>query len=148
MPDMLATPWRRGVQRYLTWWDRLWLRLFGRSVGGFIGKAPVLVLHTTGRKTGRTRAVPICYTPDGEDMLVGGGSGGSQRHPGWYYNLIASADATVTVDGETVPVTAELLSGDARTEAWRRLNARKPMGEKYQRKLAREVPVFRLRPRT
>ena len=141
---MLATPWRRAVQRYLTWWDRLWLRLFGRSVGGYVGKAPVLVLHTTGRKSGRERAVPLCYAPDGADMLIGGGSGGSQRHPGWYYNLRESADATVTVDGETVPVTAELLTGDARAVAWRTLNAVKPIGENYQRRVAREIPVFRL----
>jgi deazaflavin-dependent oxidoreductase (nitroreductase family) len=142
---MLATPWRRAIQRYLMWWDRLWLRLFGRSVGGYVGKAPVLVLHATGRKSGRQLAVPLCYVPDGDDMLVGGGSGGSQRHPGWSYNLQATPDATVTIDGRTVPVTAELLSGDARTEAWRKLNAVKPIGVKYQRKLVREIPVFRLR---
>lgn len=144
---MLATPWRRAVQRYLTWWDRLWLRLFRRSVGGYVGKAPVLVLHTTGRRSGRPRAVPLCYIPDGTDMLIGGGSGGSQRHPGWYYNLRAAPEVTVTVDGETVPVAAELLSGDARVDAWRKLNAVKPIGEKYQRQMAREIPVFRLRPR-
>jgi deazaflavin-dependent oxidoreductase (nitroreductase family) len=148
MPDMLATPWRRAVQRYLTWWDRLWLRLFRRSVGGYIGRAPVLVLHTTGRKSGRPRAVPLCYTPDGDDLLIGGGSGGSQRHPGWYYNLSASPEATVTVNGETVAVRAELLTDNARTNAWRKINAVKPIGEKYQQKLVREIPVFRLRPRS
>ena len=144
---MLASPWRRAVQRYLTWWDRLWLRLFGRSVGGYIGKAPVLVLHTTGRRSGRQRAVPLCYQPDGDAMLIGGGSGGSQRHPGWYYNLRATPDITVTVDGQTVPVTAELLSGDARMEAWRTLNAVKSIGMKYQERMDREIPVFRLTPK-
>jgi deazaflavin-dependent oxidoreductase (nitroreductase family) len=147
MPDMLATPTRRAIQRYLMWWDRLWLRLFRRSVGGYIGKAPVLVLHSTGRRSGRSYAVPLCYLPDGDAMLIGGGSGGSQRHPGWYHNLRATPETTVKIDGEVLPVTAELLTDDARTDAWRKLNAAMPLGVKYEQQLAREIPVFRLRPR-
>jgi deazaflavin-dependent oxidoreductase (nitroreductase family) len=147
MPDMLATRGRRAIQRYLMWWDRLWLRLFGRSVGGYVGKAPVLLLHATGRRSGRSYAVPLCYMPDGDAVLIGGGSGGSQRHPGWYYNLRAAPDTTVTIDGQVRPVTAELLTGDARTAAWRKLNAVKPIGARYQERVTREIPVFRLTPR-
>jgi deazaflavin-dependent oxidoreductase (nitroreductase family) len=144
---MLATRRRRAMQRYLMWWDRLWLRLFHRSVGGYIGKAPVLVLHTTGRRSGRRYAVPLCYLPDGGSMLVGGGSGGSQRHPGWFFNLQATPETTVVIDGRAVPVTAELLRDAERVDAWRKLNAAMPLGVTYERQVAREIPVLRLTPR-
>jgi deazaflavin-dependent oxidoreductase (nitroreductase family) len=145
---MLATPARRAFQRYMMWWDRLWLRLFKRSVGGWVGKAPVLVLHTTGRRSGRPTAIPLCYVPDGDDLLIGGGSGGSQRHPGWFYNLQAEPETVVAIDGVRRPMTATLLSGAARDEAWRKLNAVKAMGDRYQARVAREIPVFRLTPRS
>jgi deazaflavin-dependent oxidoreductase (nitroreductase family) len=144
---MLATPARRALQRYLTWWDRLWLRLFNRSVGGWIGRAPVLVLHTTGRKSGRRTATALCYVRDGRSLIVGGGSTGSQRNPGWYYNLRATPETAVTIDRATVRVTAELLAGAERAEAWRKINEAMPYGAAYERKVSREIPVFRLTPR-
>jgi deazaflavin-dependent oxidoreductase (nitroreductase family) len=143
---MLATPARRAFQRHMMRCDRLWLRLFHRSVGGFVGKAPVLVLHTVGRRSGRRYAVPLCYLVDGDSLLIGGGSGGSQRHPGWYFNLEAAPDATAEIDGKVVTVTAELLAGDARAAAWRKLNAAMPLGITYERQVEREIPVFRLTP--
>ena len=141
---MLATPWRRAVQRYLMWWERLWLRLFNRSVGGAIGKTPVLVVHTVGRKTGKVRTVPLGYLRDGDDFLVGGGSGGSLRHPGWSYNLQAQPDVDVLIDRRRIPVTAQPLQGEARAEAWKRIMRAYPVAQKYDDMLDREIPVFRL----
>src|SRR6266540_2171491 len=76
-------------------------RLTGGKVGGKIGKAPVLLLTTTGRKSGRPRTTPLGYAPAGDGYAVSASKGGRPQHPLWYLNLQATPRAEVTVGLKT-----------------------------------------------
>lgn len=106
--------------------------------------APALLLVTTGRRSGQTRTTPLLYAPDGDGFLVVGSNWGGPRHPGWALNLRAEPYATVTVNGVTTPVTARLLHGAEREDAWQRLVRIWPAYQTYARRAGRALYVFRL----
>jgi len=116
-------------------------------VGGRVGQAPVLVLHTVGAHSGKPRAVPLLYLADGDGYDVIASNGGAAEHPGWYHNLRTRPDADVTVADRVIPVRAEVLEGEARVRAWQGLVALYKSYDKYQLKTSRVIPVVRLRPR-
>ena len=107
----------------------------------------MLVLHTTGRRTGIERSTPLAYHRDADgSLLVVGGAGGQTRVPDWVANLRARPLAGVTVDRRRLEVSASELGGDERDEAWPRLAAVWPQIETYQRRAGRPIPIFRLTP--
>ena len=113
---------------------------------------PLLSLTTTGARTGKTRRAVLGWFPDEqrEDCrLVVGSANGSARHPGWAYNLAKSPDdLTVDIGDGPVPATAELLAGPERAAAWDRVVELAPGYGRYTAKTDRELPIFRLSPRT
>lgn len=115
-----------------------------RKGGKYLGM-DMLILHTTGRRTGQPRETPITWFPDDDGWLVVA-SGGGKRDPDWYANLMAHPEqASVEVHGSAaVPVTAHLLAGEDRAQAWQRITGQQPRYAKYQKKSAREYPVVRL----
>lgn len=119
-----------------------------RKGGKYLGM-DMLILHTTGRRSGQPRETPITWFADGEDTWLVVASGGGDRNPDWYTNLVANPDgAAVELHGHAaVPVTPQRLDGDARVQAWQRITAAQPRYDKYQRKSDREYPVVRLSPR-
>ncbi|MGW1740639.1 nitroreductase family deazaflavin-dependent oxidoreductase [Nocardia sp. NPDC001965] len=119
-----------------------------RKGGRYLGM-DMLILHTTGRRTGQPRETPITWFADGEDTWLLVASGGGDRNPDWYSNLIAHPDGVaVELHGHAaVPVTPQRLDGDARARAWQHITATQPRYDKYQRKSDREYPVVRLTPR-
>jgi deazaflavin-dependent oxidoreductase (nitroreductase family) len=122
----------------------------GRVGGGFEG-APILLLHTTGRRTGEERVNPLMYLPDGDHWVVFGSKGGHTAHPHWLHNVEAGPDVTIEVGTETIPVTATVLRDGAERDALyaRQVAARPQFGE-YEEKTAghRTIPVIVLRRRT
>jgi deazaflavin-dependent oxidoreductase (nitroreductase family) len=114
------------------------------------GKNPlgfnVLVLTTTGRKSGLERTAPVGWFPDGEgNWLVVASANGATNNPAWYYNLAAAPDkASIEVDGAEIPVTAQQLHGAGREAAWQSVTAAAPRFNKYKAKTDREIPVLRL----
>jgi deazaflavin-dependent oxidoreductase (nitroreductase family) len=120
--------------------------------GSFMGM-DVLILHTTGRRSGELRETPVAWFADGSDdadaRLVVASGGGSQ-HPDWFANLMAGADrASIELPGEgTVAVTPHRLEGADREQAWQLVAAAQPRIAKYQSKSERQYPVVRLTPRT
>ncbi|MFD0902207.1 nitroreductase family deazaflavin-dependent oxidoreductase [Actinomadura sediminis] len=112
----------------------------GRTMG-----MDVLILNTVGRRSGEPRETPVAWFPDGDARLVVA-SGGGNRHPDWFANLMANPDrATIEVAGRgAVPVTPERLEGAEREAAWRVIAAAQPRIAKYQAKSDREYPVVRL----
>jgi deazaflavin-dependent oxidoreductase (nitroreductase family) len=108
----------------------------------------VLILNTSGRRTGQPRQTPLAWFADGDARLVVASGGGSQ-HPDWHANLLAHPDqVSVELPGGTaVPVTPRQLDGADREQAWQRIAAAAPRIAKYQAKSDRQYPVIRLSPR-
>ncbi len=117
-------------------------RLFGR-----IGRAPVLLLTTVGRRSGRPRTAPVLYLADGERLVVIGSNAGNERTPAWALNLRAQPSADVQVRGERRKVSARVAEGDERAELWQRANQQYAGFDDYRARTSRDILVFVLEPR-
>ncbi len=116
-------------------------RIFGR-----IGRAPVLLLTTTGRRSGEARTAPVLYLADGERLIVIGSNAGNERSPAWALNLRAHPDATVEVGGERRSVRARVTDGEEREDLWRRMNEQYAGFDDYRLRTNRDISVFVLEP--
>ena len=116
-------------------------RLTGGRVGGRIGKLPVLLLTTIGRKSGRPRTQPLAYTRVGDGYAVIASKGGAAQHPLWYLNLRANPLAEVTIGRETRKVRARDAEGEERERLWRTLADLYPGYDRYAQKTSRRIPV-------
>ena len=120
-------------------------------VGGMFQGAPILLLHTTGRRTGADRVNPLMYLPDGDRWVVFATKGGHIAHPHWLHNVEEHPDVTIEVGTETIPVAATVLrEGPERDELYARQVALRPQFGEYEAKTAghRTIPVIVLRRRT
>jgi F420H(2)-dependent quinone reductase len=122
-------------------------RLTRGRVGGRVGRAPVLLLTTTGRKSGAPRTAPVLYMRDGERLVVIGSNAGNVRPPAWALNLRANGDATVEVGADKRSVRARVAEGEERAELWRRMNEQYGGFEDYRERTSRDIAVFVLDPR-
>jgi deazaflavin-dependent oxidoreductase (nitroreductase family) len=127
----------RGFLRTAVW---LYQRSGGR-IGGTLFGAPVLLLTTTGRKSGRSWTVPLMYQTDGDRWVIIASNGGSTRHPAWWLNLRSQPDASVQIGRETYPVTATETAGDERERLWRLMADVYKGYDGYARKTTRAIPV-------
>jgi F420H(2)-dependent quinone reductase len=121
-------------------------RMSGGRIGGKMQKAPVLLLTTTGRKSGKARTQPLLYTRDGEAYAVIASKGGAPAHPLWYLNLQANPVAEITVGAETLTVNARDAEGDERDRLWRAISELYSGYDKYAQKTTRRIPVVVLEP--
>ncbi|TDC65737.1 nitroreductase family deazaflavin-dependent oxidoreductase [Actinomadura sp. GC306] len=117
-----------------------------RKGRGSVMGMDVLVLHTVGKRSGEPRETPVAWFADGDDARLIVASGGGDRHPDWFANLMAHADrASMELPGEeAVPVAPQRLEGADREAAWQRIAEAQPRIAKYQSKSDREYPVVRL----
>lgn len=123
-------------------------RLSGGRLFGRIGTAPVLLLTTTGRRSGKSRTAPVLYMRDGDRLVVIGSNAGNERPPAWSLNLVANPDAEVEIGRERRSMQARVAAGDERAELWRRMNAEHYEGfDDYDRRTSRDIRVFVLEPR-
>ncbi len=102
---------------------------------------PVLLLTTTGRKSGRPRTQPLTYTNVGDGYAVIASKGGAAQHPLWYLNLRANPLAQVTVGRETRKVHARDAEGEEREDLWRALTDLYPGYDRYAERTSRRIPV-------
>jgi deazaflavin-dependent oxidoreductase (nitroreductase family) len=121
-------------------------RLSGGRIGGKVGKAPVLLLTTTGRKSGEKRTAPVVYLQDGERMVVINTNAGNAKVPAWSLNLAADPKAEVEVGSRKIPVVARVAEGEERTELWRKHNVQYAGFDEYDAELDREPKVIVLEP--
>jgi F420H(2)-dependent quinone reductase len=121
-------------------------RVTGGKVGGKIGKMPVLLLTTTGRKSGRLRTQPLLHTQAGDGYAVIASKGGARQHPLWYLNLRANPRVEATVGRETRHMRARDAQGEERERLWRALADLYPGYDKYAQKTSRQIPVVVLEP--
>jgi deazaflavin-dependent oxidoreductase (nitroreductase family) len=101
----------------------------------------VLILTTTGRRSGEPRSTPLIDGKHGEDHVVVASMGGAEEHPAWYLNLSEQPEVTVQVRGDRFKARARTASAEEKPELWRMMTERWPAYEEYQRKTARDIPV-------
>jgi deazaflavin-dependent oxidoreductase (nitroreductase family) len=121
-------------------------RLTDGKIWGRIGGGPVLLLTTTGRKSGKKRTVPLLYLEDGENLVVVASNGGTAAHPAWWLNLRVDPEATVEIGGRKLRVRAENAAPEEKERLWPRLVAMYSGYEAYRHRTDREIPVVLLRP--
>ena len=108
--------------------------------------SPVLLLLTTGRKSGKERTTPLLFLRDGVNYIMVASNGGTAGDPAWWLNLQKDPEAIVEVGGRTLRVRAEEVKGEEKRRLWTRLVEMYPLYESYQRRTDREIPVILLRP--
>jgi len=123
-------------------------RLSRGRIGGRVGKGPVLLLTTTGRKSGEPRTAPVLYLADGERYVVINTNAGNAKTPAWSLNLRANPDAEVDVRGKRIKVRARIAEGEERADLWRSHMEQYSGWDYYESKLDREIGVFVLEPRS
>lgn len=122
-------------------------RLSGGRVAGHVPSgAPICLLTTTGRRSGRRRTVPLLYVPDGDNLVVVASRGGMGSHPAWYLNLLAAPSASVQLGSATKRMRARDATEEERRRLWPTLTAAYPHFDAYQVRTSRHIPVVILSP--
>ena len=119
-------------------------RLTSGRIGGRLGGLRILLLTTTGRRSGQRRTVPLVFFEDGERLVVIASKGGDPKDPHWWQNLMSDPTGEVQVDGERRRVRARLASEEERSRLWPRAKRENPMYAEYERRTARQIPVVLL----
>jgi deazaflavin-dependent oxidoreductase (nitroreductase family) len=101
----------------------------------------ILLLTTTGRKSGEQRTTPLIHRTDGGRWVIVASKGGAPENPAWFENLSADPDVSIEVPGETIPVRASVAEGEERSRLWSLLTEDWPAYDDYQAKTDREIPV-------
>jgi deazaflavin-dependent oxidoreductase (nitroreductase family) len=117
----------------------------GRVLGSVAGM-PVLLLTTTGRRSGKARTTPLTFFRDGTDLVVIGSNGGADRPPGWSLNLQHTPRAVVEIGSDKLVVTARPASGQQRERLWVVITATYAGYARYQERTTRRIPVVLLTP--
>lgn len=110
----------------------------------FAGR-PLLLLTTTGAKSGQPRTTPLMYVEDGDGLLIIASNAGAPRHPDWYHNLVAHPSVTIELGAETFAAAARVVAGDERQALWERIVAGYPFFAEHAQKAGREIPLIRVR---
>jgi deazaflavin-dependent oxidoreductase (nitroreductase family) len=108
----------------------------------------MLLLTTTGAKSGQRRTTPLVYLPDGDRFIIIASKGGAPAHPAWYHNLVAHPGTTIEVGTESIPVTALVVTGEERDKLYARQAELRPAFAEYQTKTTRRIPVVALQRRS
>ena len=112
-----------------------------RAKGGSSGARPLLLLTTTGAKSGRPHTTPLMYLADGDSFAVIASKGGEPKHPDWYRNLVANPTVRVEVAGEDFETQARVAEPEERDRLFALQGAHYPFFAGYQNKVKRRIPV-------
>ena len=121
-------------------------RVSGGRLGAALTGMPVLLLTTTGRRSGKPRSVTLTYFKDGDRLVVVGSNAGEDRHPAWWLNLREQPEATVQIGGTISQVRAIEAVGAERARLWAELTQRDPAYDEYRLRTDRRIPVVVLQP--
>lgn len=116
----------------------------GGKVGGPFEGATLLLLTTTGAKSGKRRTTPLVYMPDGDRYIIFASKAGQPTNPDWYHNLVAHPDVTIEVGTRTIDVIAKVITGAERDRLFAEQVKRAPGFGEYQAKTTRTIPVIAL----
>jgi deazaflavin-dependent oxidoreductase (nitroreductase family) len=127
------------IDRWVIRWSR------GRiSATTLFTGLPLVLLTTTGAKSGRPRHTPLTPTPDGDSLILIASNFGQRHDPAWYYNLRANPEVTVTYRGRSHPYIAQELTGLEWDRAWDKAVVSYPGYQAYRSRAGRVIPVIRL----
>ena len=121
-------------------------RANGGKVGGQFEGAPLLLLHTTGAKSGQARINPVMYLAGGDNYVVFASKGGAPTSPDWYHNLVANRRASIEVGDKTINVVARVAEAEEREPLFSRQKELYPGFAEYEAKTTRQIPVVILEP--
>jgi deazaflavin-dependent oxidoreductase (nitroreductase family) len=130
-------------------WNASIIREFRENegrVGGMFEGAPLLLLHTTGAKSGIERVNPLMHLPDDGRYVVIASKGGAPTNPDWYHNVIANPEVSIEVGAATVSARARVAEGEERDRLYARQAALRPQFAEYQANTHRVIPVVVLEP--
>lgn len=116
------------------------------KVGGPFEGVPLLLLHTTGARSGKERINPVAYQDLGGPIAVFASKAGADIHPDWYHNVIAHSAVTAEIGTSTRSFRARVAAGDERETIWSKQKQNFPGFAEYEAKTAREIPVVILNP--
>ncbi|HET8626967.1 MAG TPA: nitroreductase family deazaflavin-dependent oxidoreductase [Thermomicrobiales bacterium] len=131
-------------------WNRRTIEEFRATagqVGGVWEGRPLLLLTTTGARSGQRRTSPVMYLREGDRLFVFASKGGAPTNPDWYHNLRAHPDVTVEVGDRSIDAVAKPVTGAERDRIYARWAERYPQFREYQEKTTRVIPVIELEPR-
>ena len=121
-------------------------RATGGRIGGRIGKARVLILGTTGKRTGLNRSTPLLYFEDGRALVIVGSNGGRDKMPAWFHNLKADPAVTAQIGAERRGLRAREAAGAERERLWPMALSTYRSYETYQARTERRIPLIILDP--
>ena len=122
-------------------------KLSGGRIGGRMHKVPVLLLTTTGRKTGRKRTTPLLYIRDGNRLVIVASNSGRRMDPSWWRNLKHNPIATVQVKDVKQTIYAQRALGSEKERLWQMMTSVYPAYDDYQKRTDRQIPVVVLKPK-
>ena len=111
------------------------------KVGGHFADMTLLLLHTTGAKSGLSRINPVVCMADGDRYVIIASKGGAPTHPDWYHNLVANPEVNVEVGVDQFPALATVAEEPERTELYDKMAAKHPFFDEYRKNTTRAIPV-------
>ena len=142
-----SRPWDKEVVNNNRFLIRIISLIHGvlyRATSGFIGAsigAPVLMLTTVGRKSGRSRTTPLLYLEESSNRVIVGSNAGDDRHPAWWLNLQANPVATMQIRGARMRVRARKASEREKSDLWPRFVNMHSGYQAYRQRTKRDIPV-------
>jgi deazaflavin-dependent oxidoreductase (nitroreductase family) len=143
---MLSVTFRRWLIRGLSKTHLAVQRLSRGQLLGRVAGMPVLLLTTTGRRSGKARTTPLTFFRDGANLVVIASNGGADRPPDWSLNLQQNPRAVVKIGTDKLTVQARTASAEERERLWVGITATYSGYARYQKKTARQIPVLILTP--
>ncbi len=143
--------WKKSyVKNILIKWlmviNTLLIRISGGRLGSRIYGQDVLILHTTGRKSGLQRAIPIAYFRDGQNFFIVASNWARDKHADWYFNLKSNPQASLEVFEKKIPVIAHEAVGDEFANLWKIASKLHPQYLAYQKNTSRRIPIMVFKP--
>jgi deazaflavin-dependent oxidoreductase (nitroreductase family) len=145
MHEEVGSEWLRAVRERSQAHARRYLNS-GGSDGYAPNGLPILILMTTGRRSGQRRQTPLLFGRDADRFVIVASLGGSPRHPAWYLNLVADPRVEVQVRAVRHPGLARTAAGDERARLWALMTSLFPAYDAYQARTKREIPVVVVEP--
>ncbi len=138
----------RPIVRWMSKANTYLYRASGGRVGGtWMQGAPIMLLTTVGRRSGKERTAPLLFLRDGQNLLIVASQGGMSTHPAWYLNLQANPECWAEIGPRKMPMRAERLTDDEKATVWPALCHLYSDFDDYQARTERNIPVLRLTPR-